>query len=77
MKKNEIMLFVSTEMDLDIITLWEVSQTKTNIISYSLYVESKMNLFPNQKETHKHRKQTYGHRGDEGAAEGDKLGIWD
>ena len=46
MKKNEIMLFVSTEMDLDIITLWEVSQTKTNIISYCLYVESKMNLFP-------------------------------
>jgi len=63
MIKNEIMLFVSTEMDLDIITLWEVSQTKTNLISYCLCVESKMNLFPKQKETHKHRKQTYGHHG--------------
>ena len=63
MKKNEIMLLVSTEMDLDIITLWEVSQTKTNLISYCLCVESKMNLFPNQKETPKHRKQTYGHHG--------------
>ena len=63
MKKNERMLCASTEMDLDIITLWEVSQTKTNLISYCLCVESTMNLFPKQKETHKHRKQTYGHHG--------------
>lgn len=71
MKKNEIMLFVSTEMDLDIITLWEVSQTKTNLISYCLCVESKMNLFPKQKETQTQKKKigflvTKGDRGVEG-----------
>ena len=31
-KKNEIMLFAATWMDLKIIILSEVSQTKTNII---------------------------------------------
>ena len=31
-KKNEIMTFAATGMDLEIITLSEVSQTKTNTI---------------------------------------------
>ena len=34
------MPFAETWMDLEIITLNEVNQTKTNIISYHLYVES-------------------------------------
>ena len=44
-------------MDLEIITLNEVSQRKTNIIRYCLHVESKkkkkvqMNLFTKQKQT--------------------------
>ena len=39
-KENEIMPFVATWMDLEIIILSEVSQTKTNII-YRSYAESK------------------------------------
>ena len=72
------MLFVATGMlDLDIITLSEVSQTKTSIISYCLYVESKMNLFTQQKETHRHRKQTCGDHGGKRDRGRDKLGCWD
>ena len=41
-KKNEIMPFAATWMDLEIIILSEVSQTKTNTIQYQLYVESKI-----------------------------------
>ena len=71
------MLFAATGMDLDIITPSDVSQTKTIIISYCLYVESKVNLFTQQKETHGHRKQTYGdHRGKRGRGR-DILGCWD
>ena len=38
-KKNEIMTFATTWMDLEIIILSEVIQTKTNI-TYHLYAES-------------------------------------
>ena len=41
LKKNEMLPFAETWMDLENIILSEVSQTKTNIICYDLYVESK------------------------------------
>ena len=42
--QNGIMPFAATRMDLEIIILSDVSQTKTNIIWYFLYVESKKML---------------------------------
>ena len=39
-KKNEIIPFAATQMDMEIIILSEVSQRKTNIIWYDLYMES-------------------------------------
>ena len=42
-KKNEIMPFETTGMDLEILVLNEVGQRKTNIVGYRLYVESKKN----------------------------------
>ena len=40
-RTNAVTPFAATWMDLEIITLNEVSQTKTNPVLYHLYVESK------------------------------------
>ena len=44
-KRKEIMPFAETWVDLEIIILSEVSQRKTNIIWYHIYVESKKKLY--------------------------------
>ena len=40
-KENEILPFIITWMDLEGIMLREISQRKTNIVCYKLYVEPK------------------------------------
>ena len=63
-KKNQIMPFAATCLDLEIIIISEVRHRKTNIICYHLYVKSKkviqMNLSVKQKQTH--RKQNFGYQ---------------
>ena len=73
-KKNEIMPFAATWMDLKIVILSELSRTKTNIICYCLYMESKL--------WHKWTLQTHKLRGQrvakgKGCRGRDKSGIWD
>ena len=77
-KKNEIMPFAATWMDLEIIIL---SQTRERQVSYDItYMWNlkkmvQMNLFTKQKQSHRYRKQTYGYQG--GNGERDELGDWD
>ena len=70
------MPFAAIWIDLEIVTLSEVSQTKKDkymiLLICGIQKMIQMNLFTKQKPTHRLRKQTYGyHRGM------DKLGGWD
>ena len=65
-KKNEIMLFAATWMDLEAIFLSEVSfSEKERQISYAITYTWNLNhdtneLITKQEETHRHREQTCG-----------------
>ena len=50
-KKNEILPFVTTGIDLESIMLSEISQRKTNAMSFHLYVKSKKQNKHNKTET--------------------------
>ena len=70
MKKDEVLSFAVTWMNLEIIISSEVSQAKTNIIGYCLYVYSGEKNDTNKltykmKHTHRHRKQIYDYQGGE------------
>ena len=63
MKKNEILSFPATRMDLKGIMLSAISQIKTNTVWYHLYVESKKyNKLVNITKKQTHREQTSGYQ---------------
>ena len=72
--KNEVLPFAASCMDKNI-TLSEVSQTEKDKYYISLICGKiiQMNLFTKQKQTHRHRRQTYGYQ----RGRGGKLGLWD
>ena len=75
--RNEIMVFAATCMQCEIIILCEVSQTKTNIIWYDLYMEYKIwhKWTCLQNRNRVTDIENSGFQGQEGR-EWDGLGIW-
>ena len=77
-KKNEILPFAATWMDLENILLSEIRERQIlHDITYTWNLKKikQMNLYTEQKQTHRHRKQTNGYQRGEGGR--DKLGVWD
>ena len=68
-KKNEILPFPTTWMNLDSITLSEISQTVV-IYMWNLKKENKQMYIMKQKQTHRIREQTCGYQWGEGRREG-------
>ena len=74
-KKNKIMPFTATWMDIDIIILGEVCQKRKTDIQYHLYVESKIQHKKLNFETEiDSQEQTCGCQRGRGLRDG--LGVW-
>ena len=79
-KRNETGSFVEMWMDLETVIQSEVSQKEKNkyhILTHTCRIQKNdtMNLFTKQKQTHRHRKQTWLQKGKGGGR--DKLEIWE
>ena len=79
--KTETMSFTATWTDLEIIILSEVRKRNKNHFTLlcGILTMTQMNLSMIQKQTHRHKGQTYGCRGREGVGEGrtGSLGLAD
>ena len=65
-KKNEIMPFAATWMDLEIVILSKIHQTENYkyhrmLFMHGILKNGKMNLFTKQKKSHRCRKQASGY----------------
>lgn len=72
MKKNEILPFLTTLMDLEGIVLSEISQAKEDkyhMVSFMWNLKNKINQQTKQKHTHRYGKQTLG------CQRGDRMGA--
>ena len=66
-KKNEILPFATTWMDLEGIKLSEISQSKTNtVFTYIWNLKNKQMNITQQKQTHRYRQQTSGYQWGQG-----------
>ena len=79
-----MMPFVATWVDLEMIILSEIGQTEKDKYYMILFIcalwkkkKIQMNLFPKQKETHRHRKRIYHYQRENKGGGKDKLGAWD
>ena len=68
-RKNEVMPFAATWVTLEMLIPSEVSQ-RLLALTRRIWNSTQMNLFTKEKQTHRHRKQTYGFRRGEVVGEG-------
>ena len=75
----EIMPMATMWVDLDTVIFIEISHTKTRIVWYLLYVESKTirptDIYTKEKHTDRYRKQTFDYQMGGGQWR-DKLRVW-
>ena len=80
-KKNEIMPFAATWIDLEMIILAELSQREKDKYHTISHVEctkmTQLNLYTKLKCTYGHRKQTYDYRRGKGIGKIRSLGLTD
>ena len=69
-KQNEILLFVTSWINLEGIMLSEISQAKTNSILFHSYVESNLK----KKQTHRYREQISSYQRESGLGVGEMCG---
>ena len=77
-KRNEILPFATTWMDLEGATLSEISQTKMKVVHYHFKMwklKNKWMYATKLKQTHSCRQQTSGYQWREGEVRKDKIGL--